>query len=362
MDDVADVGGQQNEAERAEDLRPLRRDDPAHQAEHADRRDLQDEGHDSLRDLVERGNERCKGLALLACDQNAAAEQQRNDNDLEHRRIQQRLHRVRREDVLDGRHKVTFLGFIRRVLCKRQNREAALEKVRDHEADDAGNSRRRQEVHNGLPADLADLANIAHGEHAVHNGEQHQRYNDKLQKVDENVAEGLEIAGRKVRRVLRAHRRPENRTNRDTGHEADHDPYAEAELFLFFHRLFSPHKKRFRGSFPILPHPDYTMAREAAQRIFCIMLIFRELPQTFCYIFDKRADFLRFYFVTFPQFLVDVLQVIFQRQDMRTPMFSRCAHMYLHDLQSILRRFIPAEADGRLGELRRWVDEGPFDG
>ena len=74
------------------------------------------------------------------------------------------------------------------------------------------------------------------------------------------------------------------------------------------------------------------------------MLIFRELPQTFCYIFDKRADFLRFYFVIFPQFPVDVL------------------HMYLHDLQSILRRFIPAEADGRLGKLRRGVDEGPFDG
>ena len=242
MDDVADVGSQQDEAERAEDLGALRRDDPAHQAEHADRRDLQDEGHDSLRDLVERGNKRCKGLALLACDQNAAAEQQRNDDDLEHRRIQQRLHRVRREDVLDGRHKVTFLGLIGCILCKRQNREAALEKVRDHKTDDAGNSRRRQEVHNGLPADLADLADIAHGEHAVHNGEQHQRYNDKLQKVDENVAEGLEIAGRKVRRILRAHRRPENRTNRDTGHEADHDPYAEAELFLFFHRLFSPQK------------------------------------------------------------------------------------------------------------------------
>ena len=242
MDDVADVGGQQNEAERAENLGALRCDDPAHQAEHADRGNLQDEGHDSLRDLVERGNKRCKGLALLACDQNAAAEQQRNDDDLEHRRIQQRLHRVRREDVLDGRHKVTFLGLIGCILCKRQNREAALEEVRDHEADDAGNSRRRQEVHNGLPADLADLADIAHGEHAVHNGEQNQRHNDELQQVNEDIAKGLEIAGCKVCRILRAHCRPEDRTDRDTGSKADHDPCAETELFLFFHRLTSPQK------------------------------------------------------------------------------------------------------------------------
>ena len=38
------------------------------------------------------------------------------------------------------------------------------------------------------------------------------------------------------------------------------------------------------------------------------MLIFRELPQTFYYIFDKLVDFLPFDFVAFLQFSFIILQ------------------------------------------------------
>ena len=42
MDDVADVGRQQDEAEVAKDLRTLVGDDPGHQAEHADWSEIYD--------------------------------------------------------------------------------------------------------------------------------------------------------------------------------------------------------------------------------------------------------------------------------------------------------------------------------
>ena len=255
VNDVADVCRQQNQTQRAEDLRTLRRDDPAHQTEHADRGNAEDEGHDRLRDLVERGNERCKGLALFAGYEDAAAEQQRDDNDLEHRSVDHRLHRVGREDVLDRGHDVAFLCLICRVFGKRQNREAALEEVCNHKPDHAGNCSRGKEVHNGLPADLTDLADIAHGEHAVHDGKQNQRHNNELQKVDENVSEGLEIACRKIGGSFCTHGCPENRAKCDTGSQTDHDPYAKTELLLFFHRLFSP-QIHICGSFHILPHCD----------------------------------------------------------------------------------------------------------
>ena len=84
MDDVADVGRQQDEAEVAKDLRTLVGDDPGHQAEHADRGDSKDEAHDLLRDFVEGADNVGGQLALLARDEDAAAEEQRDHDDLEH--------------------------------------------------------------------------------------------------------------------------------------------------------------------------------------------------------------------------------------------------------------------------------------
>ena len=70
--------------EVAEDLRALVGDDPGHQAEHADRGDSKDEAHDLLRDLVEGADNVGGQLALLARDEDAAAEEQRDHDDLEH--------------------------------------------------------------------------------------------------------------------------------------------------------------------------------------------------------------------------------------------------------------------------------------
>ena len=53
------------------------------------------------------------------------------------------------------------------------------------------------------------------------------------------------------------------------------------------------------------------------------MLIFRELPQTFFYIFDKIVDSLQFHFVTFLQFSFIILQVILQNKS--------CAHLCFPD-------------------------------
>ena len=53
------------------------------------------------------------------------------------------------------------------------------------------------------------------------------------------------------------------------------------------------------------------------------MLIFRELSQTFFYIFDKIVDSLQFHFVAFLQFSFIVLQVILQNES--------CAHLCFPD-------------------------------
>ena len=92
-----------------------------------DRGDSKDEAHDLLRDLVEGADNVGGQLALLARDEDAAAEEQRDHDDLEHRRIKQRLDEVRRENALDGVDDVGVLRLIRRVLRHFQHTERALE-------------------------------------------------------------------------------------------------------------------------------------------------------------------------------------------------------------------------------------------
>ena len=160
VDDVADVGGQEHQAQGAEDLRALRGHHPHHQREDTVGGEGQDEAHDLLRDLIEGGDEAAEGLALLAGHQDAAAEEQRDHDDLQHGGIGQRRHGVARENTDQRIHRVGALGLIGGVLRQLQHREGALENIGDREPDHAGNGGGDQEVSHGLPADLADLLDV----------------------------------------------------------------------------------------------------------------------------------------------------------------------------------------------------------
>jgi hypothetical protein len=239
MNDVADVCRQQNQTEIAEDLRTLVGDDPGHQAENADRGNRQNEAHDLLRDLVEGHDHIRGGLALLARDQNAAAEEEGDHNDLEHGGLQERIDEVRRENALDGVNNIGSLCLIGRILGHFQNAEGALEEVGNNEADHAGDRGRAEEVDNGFPADLADLADVAHGNHAVHDGKQNQRYNNVLQEVDEDIAEGLDIGRCDLICPVYAKHRPHDCTDDNAEHHAEQDLEAKTHFFLFFHNPFT---------------------------------------------------------------------------------------------------------------------------
>ena len=235
MENVSNVGGQQHQTEGTEDFRALGGNDPHHQREHAIGGQGKDEAHDTLGDLVEGNDDIAKELAFLTGDEHAAAEDQRNENDLQHRRGGQGVDEVVREDVDNSVHEVCALGLVFRALSQLQHREAALEDARDDKADHAGDRGGHQEVGDSLPADLADLLDIAHLDHAVHNAQKHQGDDNELQEVDEDVAEGLDVLCGKGAGRFRAHGRPENGADDDTGHQADQDLQAEVHAFLLTH-------------------------------------------------------------------------------------------------------------------------------
>ena len=114
-------------------------------------------------------------------------------------------------------------------------KEAALEEARDDQADHAGDRGGHEEVGDGLPADLADLLDVAHLDHAVHDAQQHQRNDNELQQVDENITERLDVLCGKRAGRFRAHGRPENGADDDTGHQADQDLHAKIHAFLLTH-------------------------------------------------------------------------------------------------------------------------------
>ena len=77
-----------------------------------------------------------------------------------------------------------------------------------------------------FPADGANLLDILHGDHAADEGQQHDGYNDELEQIDEDGADGLDVLGGDAGRIQEA------QTNQNTSHHGDEDPCRQTELFL----------------------------------------------------------------------------------------------------------------------------------
>lgn len=104
-----------------------------------------------------------------------------------------------------------------------------------NQTDDAGHGSGDHEVENGLPAHGAHLFHVAHGDDAVDHRQQHHRHHDELQQVDEDITEGLDVAGGEAGRAGEV----EHQTDNDTQYQSNKDLYRQGQFFLFFHRIRS---------------------------------------------------------------------------------------------------------------------------
>ena len=245
MDQVADIGDANDDGKRANDLRAVDGDDVGHQAEHTDRGELDDHHHD-LHDNFERSVDQITDLlALFASGQNAGTEEDGNDDDRQHVGFDHRLKQVVREDADDDGHDGrSFLGFILQSaqLCAGKRRECTLEDVDQHKANHNGDGGSAHIVHKRLDADAADTLEVLQRDNAVSNGEQHNGYNEELQQVDVDRANGFDPLGCELG-VLQ-----EQQTDKDTGDHADEYPCRQAQFLLFFHCFLSPHTLIYRSS------------------------------------------------------------------------------------------------------------------
>ena len=221
MDDVAEIGHADDNQQVADDGRAVDGHDVCHQAEDADRGELDDHHHDLHDDLVHSADRAADGDAIVPGREDARAEEDRDDDDRQHISAYHRLEQVIGEDVHDDLHDGGgFLGLVFQAGGLEQ-RECALENVGKYKADDDGDGGREHVVHERPQADRADALEILQGDDAVGDREEHDRDNEELQQVDVDRADGLEVIRGELRRFQ------ETQAHENTSDHADKDPYGQ---------------------------------------------------------------------------------------------------------------------------------------
>ena len=237
VNDVADVGAQNDQRQGAQDLGALSGDHPGHVGEHADGAQGDHELHQPLHHGVGGIHHVTDQLGPLTGSQDGAAEHQGDDDDLQHVGLGEGFPHVGGEDGHQGRHEAgIFLGFILGSLGSlRQVGEQSgiVEDVCHHQADDAGDGGGDHEVGHGLPAHGAHLLHVTHGNDAVDHGQQHHGNHDELQQVHEDVAEGLEVIGGEISDADKV----ENQTDNDAQNQSNKNLNWQGQLFLCFHKI-----------------------------------------------------------------------------------------------------------------------------
>ena len=194
MENVSGIGYTDDEGQRADDLCAVNGDNISHEAEYADRGELDDHHEDLHDDFIHAVNDICDHFALLTGSKNACAEENSNDDNGQHVGIDHGLEQVIGENVNDNIHDLGSLGsliFKAGRYARIENREEALETVNDNKADNNSECRGADVVYKGLYSYTADLFKVIKADDAAHNREQNDRDDHKLEKIDVDRTERL---------------------------------------------------------------------------------------------------------------------------------------------------------------------------
>ena len=133
-------------------------------------------------------------LSTSAAGQDAEAEQQRRHDHLQHGGVGKGGDDVGGEDVHQRVHEAGGLTGLKGDTGGVDDREEALEQVGQEHGQHDGPGSGAGIIHQRFDADGTHLADIAHGDDAGENGEKDDGHHHELQQVQENGAEGLDIA------------------------------------------------------------------------------------------------------------------------------------------------------------------------
>ena len=194
VDDVGDVSDQDDLQQGQQNSGAVLSDDGADQSEDADGGQLDDHAHDLEGDLSKAVDDLVSHLALLTGQDDAEAQEQGDDDDLQHGSLHQGLECVGGEDVDDGVDEAGSLGSgVAQLISGQDEACADVQQVSEQQAEGDGQGGGAHVVDHGTQADGADLANILQGDDALGDGQQHHGNDDHLDQVQVDGAEGLDV-------------------------------------------------------------------------------------------------------------------------------------------------------------------------
>lgn len=197
MDDEAEVGEYQQGGIGTQHRGTVVDDHGRQHAEDSDRGQLHDIIEYLAHHVVEAEGHLACHLALVADMHHGDAEEQGNHDDLHHG------HRANRGDYVVGEHadKLVHHRQIRQldnlggcIGINLDERQEALQKAGDDESQRHREEGRHHEIGQGAEPQMSHLLDVVHREDARHDGEEHQWHHDKLQQVEEDDADGLDVA------------------------------------------------------------------------------------------------------------------------------------------------------------------------
>ena len=235
MEEVTHIGNHQHGYQVPQDLGAVLRHHRADEAGHAYGGELDDEVHNLHKDLVEAVDDLSGHQAPVPGQHHAEAQQQGDDNHLQHDGVRQRSNGVGGEDIHNGGHDALALGrgVLQAAGLQRREQADALGHRGQNQSQHHGKGGGTHVVDHGLSAHRTDLTDILHGDNARRDGEQNDGHHHELQKIQEDVAPRLDVTQRKVLACHAANIGVHQQQACHDAHDQTHkDPQSQRQLFL----------------------------------------------------------------------------------------------------------------------------------
>ena len=205
MEYVPNIGHQKHKGQAAQYLRSVGSHHRRNQTEHADRAQLDDEGHNRDGHIIGALHKVSKHLSLLSRHNGAKAKEQSHHDYLKHGCLGHGLYDIAWENANQGLDKT---GCFRcRILqgAGGQHRKSLFEQIRYQKSQGNRKKGSAHIIDDCLTSNASHLLNILHGNNTVHDGEQDNGDYDEFQQVQKQGAKGLDVNFRNVRPAHQQH-------------------------------------------------------------------------------------------------------------------------------------------------------------
>ena len=229
MHNIANICCQQDHRQRTNDGCAVFCNNRTQQTEYTNRRQLQNHLHTLHKDSIQAIDACDNWLCFLTHQNNCKANQNSHYNDLQHACGIQRVNKVGWENIDQRVHKRGSLCRLIAQICRCNHREHSLKQIAANQTNGNGKRSGTQIVQHGFQTNRTDFSNIRHRNNTAHNRKQYNWHDDKLQQIEKNRAERVNVRLRKIRMIS------QQQTCNNCKNQCNENLHRERQFLFFFH-------------------------------------------------------------------------------------------------------------------------------